>query len=67
MNRRTFFNLIGKVALGTIIALNIPETLIPTIKELKELKITTIKYIFPKDIPFDELFTIAPFIARLRR
>lgn len=33
LNRRKFFNLIGKAALGTVIALNIPETLIPIIKE----------------------------------
>lgn len=33
LNRRKFFNLIGKTVLGTIIAINLPDSLAPTIKE----------------------------------
>jgi hypothetical protein len=57
INRRKFFTAIGKAVLGTAIALQIPDNIIP--------KLETITEVYPRIIE-DWFFTDSPFLARIR-
>lgn len=63
MNRRKFFNFLGSAVIGTVIALKLPDSLIPIGSEAKKVSMIEL---WPKIIN-DIFFAEIPDVAHIRK